>query len=53
MLSDEEPLVEGKDFYYDENGLLVLTKEFLLKKGYCCGNRCRNCPYGNAPTDDE
>lgn len=22
-----------------------LSKEFLLKRGYCCGNKCRNCPY--------
>jgi hypothetical protein len=22
-----------------------LTKEFLLSRGYCCGNNCTNCPY--------
>jgi hypothetical protein len=22
-----------------------LSKEFLLKKGFCCGKRCVNCPY--------
>lgn len=22
-----------------------LTKEFLLKRGYCCHNGCKNCPY--------
>jgi len=22
-----------------------LDKEFLIKRGYCCGNKCQNCPY--------
>ena len=22
-----------------------LSKEFLLNRGYCCGNGCLNCPY--------
>lgn len=22
-----------------------LTKEFLTKRGYCCGSKCANCPY--------
>lgn len=37
-------LVEGLDYYF-ENGLMVLTAHFLLKRGYCCGNGCRHCPY--------
>ncbi|MFT4015995.1 MAG: DUF5522 domain-containing protein [Agriterribacter sp.] len=24
---------------------MVLTESFLLKRGYCCGNGCRHCPY--------
>ncbi len=39
-----EKFIEGID-YYLENGLMVLTAHFLLKRGYCCGNRCLNCPY--------
>lgn len=43
--SDErEKFVEGVDYNF-ENGLMVLTARFLLKRGYCCGNDCRNCPY--------
>ena len=38
-------LVEGEDFYYNEQGYIVLTKKFHLKKGFCCGNGCRHCPY--------
>ena len=37
-------LTEGQDFYI-ENGLMVLTAEYLRRRGYCCGNICRNCPY--------
>jgi hypothetical protein len=36
--------IEGVDYYY-ENGLMVLTAHFLLKRGYCCNNGCRHCPY--------
>ncbi|MBA2731841.1 MAG: hypothetical protein H0U54_02995 [Acidobacteria bacterium] len=42
--SSELPLIEGED-YYLENGLFVLTARFLLRRGYCCGNDCRHCPY--------
>jgi len=31
--------------YYFENGLLVYTAAFHLKRGYCCGSGCRHCPY--------
>ena len=37
-------LVEDID-YYLENGMYVFTKWFHLKRGTCCGNRCRHCPY--------
>jgi len=36
--------VEGLDYYFDD-GLLVLTRRYLLDRGYCCGNGCRHCPY--------
>lgn len=35
---------EGVDYYF-ENGLMVLTAHFLLKRGYCCNSGCRHCPY--------
>lgn len=31
--------------YYMENGFLVFTKWYHLKRGRCCGNGCRHCPY--------
>lgn len=34
-----------KDFYTDDRGRVVFTKEYHLKRGYCCSNGCLNCPY--------
>ncbi|HEX8920283.1 MAG TPA: DUF5522 domain-containing protein [Pyrinomonadaceae bacterium] len=42
--SSEPPPIEGGD-YYLENGLYVFTASFLLRRGYCCDNGCRHCPY--------
>ena len=41
----KKSLIEGVDFYYNEDGLMVLTAAYHLDKGYCCGNGCRHCPY--------
>jgi Family of unknown function (DUF5522) len=37
-------LVEGED-YYLQGGLLVLTASYHLRRGYCCEQGCRHCPY--------
>jgi hypothetical protein len=42
-----EPVVEGVD-YVMEDGLLVFTRHYLLQRA-CCGNGCKNCPYGVNP----
>ena len=47
-----EMLKEGED-YYVEDGLMVLTARYLLRRGYCCEQGCRNCPYGFVRRDDE
>lgn len=41
----EQRLKEGEDYYYNEDKLLVFTAAYLLKRGYCCGNGCKHCPY--------
>jgi len=41
-----DKFIEGIDYYF-ENNLMILTSHFLLKRGFCCENRCRNCPYEN------
>ncbi|HYF70763.1 MAG TPA: DUF5522 domain-containing protein [Ohtaekwangia sp.] len=33
-------------YHYIENGLIVFTAAYHLKRGYCCKNGCRHCPYG-------
>ena len=39
-------LIQNIDYYIDEQtGLMVLTKHFLEKRGFCCGNKCLNCCY--------
>jgi hypothetical protein len=25
--------------------MIPLTREFLVSRGSCCGNICKNCPY--------
>lgn len=37
-------LTEGEDFYL-ENGLMIMTEKYLLKKGKCCHHKCRHCPW--------
>ncbi len=46
----DQRLEEEVDYYFDENGLFVFTKEYLKRRGYCCKNGCKNCPY---PKDSE
>lgn len=41
----KELLKEGIDFYYNENGYMVFTEHHLSKRGYCCDNGCKHCPY--------
>jgi hypothetical protein len=38
-------LIEGKDYYFNKEGYVVLTAAYHLQKGYCCGNGCLHCPY--------
>lgn len=36
--------LDSGDFYM-QNGLLVFTEQYHLKRGYCCKNNCKHCPY--------
>lgn len=49
LSASKEKFTEGVDYYF-ENGLMVLTAHFLKKRGYCCGNGCRHCPYQEEET---
>lgn len=39
-------LKEGKDYYYNELGLMVFTEKYLLDRASCCKSCCKHCPYG-------
>lgn len=36
---------EDTELYYLENGKVVFTPLYHAQRGYCCGNKCRHCPY--------
>lgn len=38
---------EEVDWEITSDGLYIATRSFLIRRGYCCANRCRNCPYIN------
>ena len=42
-------MTKKSDYEINKNGLKVLTREFLERRGYCCKSDCTNCPYN----DDE
>lgn len=44
-LPGTDKLVEGVDYYMEDN-MFVFKAWYHLKRGYCCKNRCRHCPYG-------
>lgn len=40
-----ESQTEGIDYYMNPEGYRVMTEYYLVKRGYCCSNGCKNCPY--------
>lgn len=38
--------LKKEDFYYSEEGYIVFTEAYHLKRGYCCKSGCKHCPYG-------
>jgi 2-iminoacetate synthase ThiH len=45
--TEEMKLIEGVDFYR-EGAAFVFTERYHLRRGNCCENNCRHCPYGAA-----
>lgn len=37
--------MSDKDFYFDKNHNVVYTSKYLRERGYCCGKKCKHCPY--------
>ncbi|WBA40904.1 DUF5522 domain-containing protein [Hymenobacter canadensis] len=42
--STPQPLQPG-DFYLTPEGYMVFTEQYHLRRGSCCGNGCRHCPW--------
>jgi hypothetical protein len=38
-------LEAGIDYYLNEEGNFVFKAESHLKRGYCCKNNCKHCPW--------
>ena len=38
--------LQDGDYYFSEEGYLVFTEQYHLRRGYCCQSGCRHCPYG-------
>jgi hypothetical protein len=34
------------DYYLSEEGFIIFTEAYHLKRGYCCKSNCKHCPYG-------
>jgi hypothetical protein len=45
VLNPQYSLLEEQD-YYLEAEMIIFTARYHLRRGYCCENRCRHCPYG-------
>lgn len=39
--------LDPEDYYFD-NGFVVFTAAYHLKRGYCCDNECRHCPWSES-----
>ncbi|MES2377902.1 MAG: DUF5522 domain-containing protein [Bacteroidota bacterium] len=44
---------EGEDYYINEAGLYVLTEAYHLKRGYCCENGCKHCPWNYGKSEED
>ena len=37
--------LDPEDYYLSEEGYIVYTEKYHIKRGYCCQNGCKHCPY--------
>lgn len=44
-LNRREKPKELLPLYYMEGDRIIFTEEFHKRRGQCCGNGCRHCPY--------
>lgn len=41
---------EDADYYINSEGYMVFTANYHLKRGYCCKNKCKHCPWNFGKT---
>lgn len=46
-LGPAQTLQEGTDYTMNDQGLMILSRWYLLRRGHCCDNGCHQCPYPN------
>lgn len=44
---------EQVDYYFNEDGLMVFTAAYHLKRGHCCKNKCKHCPWNYGKTTNQ
>ena len=42
--SKKKPIDE-EYFSYTKDGYIIFTEKYHLKRGYCCKNNCKHCPF--------
>jgi hypothetical protein len=48
-LPPAQPLTLQPGDFYLEGARMVFTAAYHLRRGGCCGSRCRHCPYQQWP----
>ena len=42
----KRPQLAEDEYYLSEEGYIVFTEKYHLRRGYCCKSGCKHCPYG-------
>ena len=37
--------LDKNEYYYSDKKYIIFTEKYHLKRGYCCNNNCKHCPY--------
>ncbi|MGC6429233.1 MAG: DUF5522 domain-containing protein [Flavobacteriales bacterium] len=49
---EKKTKLKKEDFYTSDEGYIIFTEKYHLKRGYCCKSGCKHCPFGyNKKTD--
>ena len=44
-LEERKVKFNEKNFYTNKEGMKVMTEEYHIMRGSCCGSGCKHCPY--------